>query len=378
MATQTGSIDLNAMDAAEEAAETASKYIEEVTDDGVFVHQTDTGRDGNQPTDADAYGVHISDSVDIIRGGEVVARYGALARIGDADGARTEISGLGVCIYDEKDVPAIKVESTGTQGTVKKTVSTGGIYLAAQKTKNLGTIVSNCNSNTTFHVVAGGILTPKRTSCKQGTAKSFHLTTQYIDITVTVGSTSSNDITLQVKNNGNVGVNLSSGLAIEYQTTGDIASVNINGSLLNYYAKLGSVMKLHGSSDVTFTNTSYKTINLSSTADMNVGNVFEAASNGIKCLYDGVIHLVAKVRFADSFTANDYLVGQIYNSTQGSGIQTGRIRTPFAAFNGDVVIDTYASVSAGDIILLRAENVTGSRGSVKAAESFLTACYVSA
>lgn len=141
----------------------------------------------------------------------------------------------------------------------------------------------------------------------------------------------------------------------------------------NNNTHIGSVMKLHGSSFSGNLSTSYKTINLSTTADLSEGDAFSAASNGIKCLYAGVVHLSAKVRFSDGFTANDYLVAQIYNS---ASLQTGRIRTSFAAFNGDVVVDTYAKVSAGDVILLRAENATGSRGGVTVAECFLQACYV--
>jgi len=154
-------------------------------------------------------------------------------------------------------------------------------------------------------------------------------------------------------------------------------NVDAAGKYKSNGAQIGSVMKLHGSSFSSPLSTSYKTINLATTPDINTGNAFSAASNGIKCLYAGTVHLVGKIRFNDSFTANDYVVGQIYNTTAGSGIQTARIRSAFAVFNGDVWINAYATVSANDVLLLRAENATGGRGTVTVAECSLTACYVS-
>lgn len=164
---------------------------------------------------------------------------------------------------------------------------------------------------------------------------------------------------------GNLATTLSEALGLGQESA---SQLNNNGN-----THVGSVIKLKGSSFSGNLSTSYKTINLSTTADILEGDAFSAASNGIKCIYAGVVHLSAKVRFSDSFTANDYLVAQIYNS---ASLQTGRIRTSFTAFNGDVVVDTYAKVSAGDVILLRAENASGSRGGVTVAECFLQACYI--
>lgn len=164
----------------------------------------------------------------------------------------------------------------------------------------------------------------------------------------------------------------SNALTVDWQGNADIS-----GNYKQKGATIGSVMKLHGSSFSSPLSTSYKTINLATTPDINTGNAFSAASNGIKCLYAGTVHVVGKIRFNDSFTANDYIVGQIYNTTAGSSIQTGRIRSAFAVFNGDVWIDAYATVSANDVLLLRAENATGGRGTITVAECSLTACYVS-
>lgn len=165
---------------------------------------------------------------------------------------------------------------------------------------------------------------------------------------------------------------LSNMLIVDWNGNLDIVgNYKING------AQIGSVMRLKGSSYSSPLSTSYKTLNLSTTAEINTGNAFTASSNGIKCAYAGTVHLIGKVRFNDSFTANDYMVAQIYNTTQSTAIQTGRMRTPTQVFNGDVWVDAYARVNANDVLLLRAENATGGRGTVTIGECSLTACYIS-
>ena len=59
---------------ADNAARVATDYITDVTSDGIFVHTEDGSDD---PTDSDAYGVHISEQVDIVRAGTVTAQFGA-------------------------------------------------------------------------------------------------------------------------------------------------------------------------------------------------------------------------------------------------------------------------------------------------------------
>ena len=162
--------------------------------------------------------------------------------------------------------------------------------------------------------------------------------------------------------------------AVEVDWNGN---VDISGKYKIGGAQIGSVMRLKGSSYSSPLSTSYKTLNLSTTAEINNGNAFTAASNGIKCAYDGTVHLIGKVRFNDGFTANDYMMAQIYNTTQSTAIQTGRMRTPTQVFNGDVWVNAYARVSANDVLLLRAENATGGRGTVTIGECSLTACYIS-
>lgn len=68
-------------DGIEDAGGTATNFITNVGIDGIFVHQTDAGMSGTEPTDANAYGVHITDSVNIVRGGDVMAVFGG----GDGD-----------------------------------------------------------------------------------------------------------------------------------------------------------------------------------------------------------------------------------------------------------------------------------------------------
>ena len=157
-------------------------------------------------------------------------------------------------------------------------------------------------------------------------------------------------------------------------------SVDKNGAIYGNGALIGSVIKYSCSTDISLSN-SYKTLPLTSNI-LTDGNVFavttssDLVSGGIKCKYDGVIHLVASVRFADGFTANDYIIAQLYNYNNTTSIGTTRIRTPFAAFNGNIIIDEYATVSAGDIILLRAYNITASRGKVTGTSTTLSCCYI--
>ena len=88
MATQTGSYDFKA---AKQASESATQYINEVSNNGIFVHQADSGKNGALPDLTTAYGVHISDDVDIIKAGKVVASYGDTATIGRTDGNRSHV-----------------------------------------------------------------------------------------------------------------------------------------------------------------------------------------------------------------------------------------------------------------------------------------------
>lgn len=83
-----------------EAGTTATSYIANIANDGIFVHQIDSGKDGATPTASTAYGVHISDDIDIIQGGVSVASYGSVARIGTENEANitideSSISGVG-------------------------------------------------------------------------------------------------------------------------------------------------------------------------------------------------------------------------------------------------------------------------------------------
>lgn len=71
-------------DGIENAGRTASNYITGINSDGIFVHQADAGKSGATPTDPTAYGVHITDSVDIVRAGNVMASFGT----GSGDGVR--------------------------------------------------------------------------------------------------------------------------------------------------------------------------------------------------------------------------------------------------------------------------------------------------
>lgn len=62
-----------------DAATTASNYFTDISGGGVYVHSSDTPSSSSAEN---AKGVKITDQIDIIRNGESVAEFGALARIG--------------------------------------------------------------------------------------------------------------------------------------------------------------------------------------------------------------------------------------------------------------------------------------------------------
>ena len=161
----------------------------------------------------------------------------------------------------------------------------------------------------------------------------------------------------------------SNALTVDWSGNIDAAGYYATGG-----AKIGSYMKKTGSNRAV--QNTYQQVNLGTVAD-SAGNVFDGSGiNSIKCLYAGIVHITASVRFNDGFTANDYLMARLYNSTQSAVIQTGRIRTPTQVFNGDVIVDAYAKVNANDEIILQVENATGSRGNVTGSETSVTACYI--
>ncbi len=67
-------------DGIEDAGNHAHNYVTDITDAGIFVHQNDGGNH-TAPTAPNARGVKISDTVDIIRDGKVMAEFGG----GDGD-----------------------------------------------------------------------------------------------------------------------------------------------------------------------------------------------------------------------------------------------------------------------------------------------------
>lgn len=122
-------------------------------------------------------------------------------------------------------------------------------------------------------------------------------------------------------------------------------------------------------------STSPQQVNLSQTP-LNVGGLFDEYANGIKCTKTGLVHITAKIRVGTGFTANDYINAQVYNNTSATVLLTGRIRTPFQTYNSDIVIDGYASVTANDVLIIRAYNEQGSRGDITYSPTSMTVAYV--
>ena len=94
----------NDVSTAKSAAEkVATNFIQNVTSGGVFVHRSESGKNGSTPTATNAYGVHIADNINIIKAGVSVAEYGDTARVGKANGPRTVIQSSGMDVYGESD-----------------------------------------------------------------------------------------------------------------------------------------------------------------------------------------------------------------------------------------------------------------------------------
>ena len=142
-----------------------------------------------------------------------------------------------------------------------------------------------------------------------------------------------------------------------------------------------SAMKRTGASSGTLTlgngSANIKKIELIQT-DFTEGNGFSAdtTNKGIKCNEAGVVFVTAKIRVYDSFTANDYVNAYIYKGN--SSIAMGRIRTSFQTYNSDIVISTYATVSANDVLTLWAYNDTGSRGTILKSATNMSVGYIKA
>ena len=98
------------------AAKTATSYITNINNNGVFVHEASTG--DVQPTDSNANGVHITDDVDIIRNGEIVATFGSSACIGKEDSAHFLIESGKLTGYRNNESTDSVYFETGDAGNI--------------------------------------------------------------------------------------------------------------------------------------------------------------------------------------------------------------------------------------------------------------------
>lgn len=102
-----------------DAGNNAKGYMTDVSSEGVFVHEYDVSNP--HPSDDTANGVHISNDVDIIRNGEVVASYGDTARIGKENDSYLEITNDSIYGVSEKISKFEFGLSTDTSVTTKVT-----------------------------------------------------------------------------------------------------------------------------------------------------------------------------------------------------------------------------------------------------------------
>ena len=181
------------------AATTATSYLTDLSN-GVYVHAEGTSDD---PTTTSAKGVRITDNVDIIRKGKVVASYGEEAVIGKPDGSRVIINPVSIIGVDQKQHVSFQVTSSGTpkQSTVtiparmKESTDASGCkaYPKLDELNNGDTFNVGFEyyiENTSGQYIAGGW---KETSFKKGT---YELTGVTGSTVVSSGGTSSEPIEL--------------------------------------------------------------------------------------------------------------------------------------------------------------------------------------
>lgn len=155
-----GTIDLRSVKAARnDASKTATSYITNINNNGVFVHKASTG--DVQPTDSNANGVHITDDVDIIRNGEVVATFGSSARIGEESSAHFLIESGKLTGYRNNESTDSVYFETGDAGNVITETFVGNgtqtrfdLYYASSI--NSVSIGGSAASPSTYSIVDGG------------------------------------------------------------------------------------------------------------------------------------------------------------------------------------------------------------------------------
>ncbi len=105
-------------DGINEASETATGYITDVTDGGIFVHTTDSEDPSNPTGDDTNNGVSISDGIYIVRNGVVVASYGENVNIGTSNSGQVRITNDGVTIISPTKATAMEVSTSGVVSVV--------------------------------------------------------------------------------------------------------------------------------------------------------------------------------------------------------------------------------------------------------------------
>ena len=179
---------------------------------------------------------------------------------------------------------------------------------------------------------------------------------------------------------------------ITYTSTVYLPSLTTDGNISAYRNKtlaggiIGSFIRISGEDNATQTCLSdYRTLNLK-TVGINRGNAFEIVRIGsdtpqrwgIKCLYPGTLLVGGKVTYTSGFTANDITYTQPYNYTTSTPIG-GAYRHRTTTTNASITVSvpsTPTAVSANDVIVMRAQNATGARGTVTLEASMLFAMYM--
>ena len=420
MATQTGSIDLNAID----IAQTTEQYfwfnsVDSGAGEGAGAHITETPQDTfiSDPSNGGGNVLIDSDSVDIRDGVTVLATFGKdglNVQTEDSNNNTVEIANLGYGLGNASgggtaDYPYYTLgnrnpgESVGNWSVAlgdfvvasgfnstaegQRTYATGDISHAEGEFSQATGRSSHAEG---FETYANGDYShsqgygTKATSDYQTALGVYNVEDNADTYALIIGNGTSDNARsniLTIDWSGNiVGGNLN-GVDITTLLKPDAnGNVNITGAYETGGAKIGSNITIKGTGSGTLTN-SAQAFALTGSQVIN-GNAFAYNNTSpnlgcIKCVYAGMVMITAKVRFNASFTANDYFAARAINTTQNVATEYSRMRTPTQVFNGDVILPPmYMNVNANDIIKLQAYNITASRGTLDLANTTLSVQYI--
>lgn len=186
MSKASGSIDLKSLKI---AGEGASKYITIIDENGIKIH-------AESNIDSNYLLLSPEEGLNIYKDGVSIAQYSVATRIGQADGARTEISSESISMITDNGVEAIHITSDGAveSTTINHAI---GERLTSDKPERSFIIAAPSNTNVSVRIseVAGFVInTSQNSSGTGGTSPktysySYKTSTGKCTVTLTGSST---------------------------------------------------------------------------------------------------------------------------------------------------------------------------------------------